>query len=187
MSLVGTGGWENGHPYAFGYDEAKVVHLGTPIAPILGRLPHFVNLDMARSEGVPVDAHRALELTLALLSTELSNQKEGTFDSVAIACLVTNQYLPQEIQHPHTEILDQLHLTKKNVNNYLAHAEAKTDLALGLTAGIIQGNQELYIGESSHALQQALLRFHLILNEFGPTFNPRNIRISQTGELTRVD
>lgn len=178
MSLVSVSGAERSHPIAYlDNDHDRQVVLGTRIVPVIGRLNYPVDMELAEAEMAPVLSHRAVELTLALFATELANEKPEHHTSVAMAAIITNYHLPDEIQHLHPELWGVIDVPNTRTEIVMAHDQA--DEALAWISKMIMVDPSRYGESLDQELQFALHRFHDMLSFDGINFNARNWRVKK--------
>jgi hypothetical protein len=156
-------------PYARiqGSDSAGSYELGV-IKNILGFKKGF-DQKKAWEDALPAFGHTALELTLALFSTDHSIMEEEDYNSVAMACLTSNEHLPKVLQHPHHEYL-------KAVGKSSGDMKSLSDLELTTIGGTLLRVEDLILERPNlynHArnlysapdLQQGILHLHNLINK----------------------
>ncbi len=182
MTGITVDGWDKNKPYAYLVgNPQKPVFLGTPILPFYGRLSAPVDQSLARAEAVPIEAHEVLSWTLALFSSSLSSQKKGGFDSVAIACLVSNRYLPKELRHTHPEVLAELN-NRQSIKQLEQYPLTSAKSGLDWTSKIILKNIELFEPNASDYAHQLLI-FSAMLDMFDAKIkDPRDFRLSRNDQ-----
>lgn len=191
MGRIAVYNLESSRPYAHVRNEDAGPHIFLGVNEISGKRlnPFFgVDKDLARAEAVPIEAHDILELTLALFSNELSTLKEANFNSVAVACLTSNMYVPEKLKHVHPKILGELKERLgggDRARSYIEHHNSATiQKGLQVSSEIMLNNRKLYETPSGNHHGNPLILFAAMYSMMGHgRDSARDFRVTEHGQI----